>query len=155
MTRSYNNSSADCAKTLFCRAFSWHRNPASNTGYDAPDDKGLCYEIKCGQITVWNRSCQLSALRDLDKERFDFLTALLFDGRYNVKRAVIIPHRLLVGRFITFSKHLRASIMHLRDEIWTWDGVKDVTGDLVQTAQQLRHSDGFDARPMIARAKGS
>src|SRR4051812_5043369 len=89
--RSYNNPGADYAEMPFCETFGWTQEAASTAGYDAVDDYGVRYQIKCRRITAWNGSRQLSALRDLELKRFDQLAVLLFDERYNVQRAAIIP----------------------------------------------------------------
>lgn len=135
--RSYNNPGADYAETLFCSAFGWQQAAASKAGYDATDADGTRYQIKCRRLTCENGSRQLGAMRDLEGNRFDVLAAVLFDERYNVHRAALIPHSRLAGPLIRYSKHVRASILLLQDEVWAWEGVEDVTAELARTAQAL------------------
>lgn len=136
--RSYNNPGADYAEMLFCRTFGWIQETASKAGYDAVDDDGARYQIKCRRITAWNRSRQLSAMRDLDLKRFDHLAVLPFDERYDVQRAAIIPHALIAGPLVRYSEYVRASIMRCEDQVWSWPGVEDVTTPLRETIEALR-----------------
>ncbi len=53
------------------------------------------YQIKGRRITRDNPSRQLSALRDLAKDNFDFLAGVLFAEDFGVIRAAIIPRAII------------------------------------------------------------
>ena len=89
VARSANNPTGSLAEFLFCRAFSWEQADNSQRGYDAVDGNGKRYQIKGRRLHRYNRSRQLSAIRDV--EGFDALAAVLFDHQYRVSRAALIP----------------------------------------------------------------
>lgn len=129
ITRSSNNPTGDLAEFLFCKAFGWTLSKAANAHYDASDADGKRYQIKGCRITPRNPSRQLSAIRDLKDAQFDFLAAVLFDARYAIKRAALIPHAVLVERS-SFVERTNSHRFLLRDAIWDSRGVRDVTASL-------------------------
>ena len=75
----------------------------------------------------------MGILRDLDEGRFDLLAGVLFKEDYAVMRAALVPHRLVLEN----SKHVRRTNgwrFLLRDAVWDWPGVRDVT-DALRTAE--------------------
>ena len=129
--RSTNNPLGDYAEYLFCRAFGWKRLDNSTKGADAEDEDGTRYQIKSRRLTGPHYSRQLSALRELDKRNFDFLAAALFREDFSVLRAALVPHQLIMDN----SKHTDWTSswrFELRDEVWTWEGVRDATSALLK-----------------------
>ncbi|WP_340288787.1 hypothetical protein [Sulfitobacter pontiacus] len=124
--RSSNNPAGDYAETLFCRAFGWDMAASSEKGYDALDREGLRYQIKSRRLTASNTSRQLSALRNLEAKPFDFLAGVLFSSDYSVFKAAIIPHDLVLKN-TRVSTHTNSRLFHLRDAVWAWQNVRDVT----------------------------
>lgn len=124
--RSSNSPTGDLAENLFCKAFGWVQTGNSNANYDATDAEGRRYQIKARRLTAHNTSRQLSALRDLPAGHFDFLAGLLFDSNYKVRRAAIIPRRLIESS-ATFVVRTNSHKFYLRDEVWHAPGVRDVT----------------------------
>ena len=87
--RSANNPTGDLAEYLFCMAFDWAQENNSARAFDATDADGTRYQIKGRRLHRRNKSRQLSAIRDLDG--FETLAAVLFDDRFRVMRAALIP----------------------------------------------------------------
>ncbi|MDF3415822.1 hypothetical protein HKX54_15220 [Sulfitobacter sp. M57] len=127
--RSSNNPAGDYAETLFCKAFGWEMAGPSIKGYDARDAQGVRYQIKSRRLTETNGSRQLSALRNLQDRPFDFLAGVLFSSDYRVFKAAIVPHRLVLEN-TRISAHTNSRLFHLRDAVWNWPDVRDVTKTL-------------------------
>ena len=68
-------------------------------------------------------------LRGLPDGGFHFLAAILFSPDYTVDRAAIIPHALVL-QHSTRVEHTNSWKFLLRDAVWTWPGVEDVTSTL-------------------------
>ncbi|MEX2962034.1 hypothetical protein [Microbulbifer sp. TYP-18] len=96
----------------------------SAAGYDATDADGIRYQIKGRRVTPENQSRQLSAIRNLGENDFDLLAAVVFDEKYSIIDAVIIPHEL-VGEYASYRKHVNAHILHLREAILEDSRVSD------------------------------
>ena len=129
VTHSSNAPVADLAELLFCRAFGWHPTRNSAAAADATDDVGRRYQIKARRATAFNKSRQLSAIRNLDAHGFDELAAVLFNEDFTVKRAAII-HFDQVVKSANFLRHTNSSRFVLRDTLWEAPGVRDVTTEL-------------------------
>lgn len=87
ISRSENIPTGDFAEYLAREALSLTPAPNSTKGYDATDSQGRRYQIKGRRITPYNASTQLSALRELESDSFDFLVVILFDSSYRVTSA--------------------------------------------------------------------
>jgi hypothetical protein len=129
ITRSSNNPTGDLAEYLFCKAFGWTQADNSHANVDAMSCDGKCYQIKGRRLTRQNKSRQLSAIRDLHGEHFDFLAGVLFNEDYTILRAALIPHKVAIER-AKFVEHTNSHKFMLRDDLWSADGVKDVTKEL-------------------------
>ncbi len=127
VARSANNPTGSLAEFLFCRAFSWDQANNSQRGYDAVDGNGKRYQIKGRRLHRYNRSRQLSAIRDV--EGFDALAAVLFDHQYGVSRAALIPGAVVRER-LKFVGHTNSHKFMLTDDVWEDGRVRDVTGAL-------------------------
>ncbi len=127
--RSSNNPLSDYAEGLFCRAFGWTQNRNSTTGHDAVDADGLRYEVKARRLTRHNKSRQLSAIRNLKAKHFDHLAAVLVDEDFSILRAAIIPFDLVLAE-ADFVEHTNSSKFMLRDQVWDWARVRDVSAEL-------------------------
>jgi hypothetical protein len=132
VVRTKNNPVADYAEWLVARALGLELVPKSATGHDAIGPDGRRYEVKARRITRDNGSRQLSAIRKLDEEHFDWLVGVLFERDFSVLRAAKIPRKVVCAH-VTFSAHTNASKFLLRDQVWMCDGVEDVT-DAVRAA---------------------
>ncbi len=127
--RTSNNPIGDFAEHLFCRAFSWRMVDNSEKEVDAVGADGARYQIKARRLAGNAGDRQLSALRRLPEKRFDKLAAVLFNVRFGVERAVIIPHHLVLTKSIR-QDHTNSWRFILRDEAWLWPGVEDATEKL-------------------------
>lgn len=135
--RTDNNPTGDYGEFLFQKAYGWVLEGNSSSGYDAIDNDGIRYQIKCRRITVPNGSRQLSSIRNLPDIPFDFLAGLLIDGRFRVIRAALIPVDV-VKKEATYTKHVNAWRFMLRDAVWNIPGVQDVTSKLKATEASLQ-----------------
>jgi hypothetical protein len=129
VTRSSNNPTGDLAEYLFCKAFGWAQAGNSHANVDAVDSDGKRYQIKGRRLTRHNKSRQLSAIRDLHGGHFDFLAGVLFNEDHTILRAALIPHSVAMDR-AKFVEHTNSHKFMLRDDIWSADGVTDVTKEL-------------------------
>jgi len=129
ITRSSNNPTGDLAEYLFCKAFGWTQAHNSSANVDAIGLDGTRYQIKGRRITRFNKSRQLSAIRDMRASHFDYLAGVLFNEDYTVFRAVLIPHALALER-AKYVQHTNSHRFLLRDDIWNAPNVRDVTNEL-------------------------
>ena len=137
--RSNNNPVGDLAEYLFCRAFGWQQAPNSQKGYDAIGVDETRYQIKGRRLHPGNKSRQLSAIRNIEGKQFDKLAAVLFDQYYQVIRAAIVP-RKIVEQNSSYRKHTNSHRFILRDNVWSFDGVIDVTEDIRNAEQTLNET---------------
>ena len=126
LIRSTNNPVADIAETLVARALKLELAEGSTAGHDAIDRGGIRYEIKGRRITPENKSRQLSFIRGLDKDHFDFLVGVLFDEDFQILKACIIP-RSTVQKLAKYVKHVNGWRLILADSVWHEAGVKDLS----------------------------
>lgn len=115
---------------------------------DATDSGDLRYQIKGRRLTRHNASRQLGTLRDLPKQGFDVLAAVLFQEDYRVVRAALIPH----ARVVELAKRVERTNSWrflLRDAVWSVADVRDVTDDLRRAEQNWAET--IDAEPGAAR----
>lgn len=129
ITRSSNNPTGDLAEYLFCKAFQWSSADNSHANIDAVGPDNLRYQIKGRRITRFNKSRQLSAIRDMAGSHFDYLAGVLFREDYTVFRAALVPHAVALTH-ATFVQHTNSHRFLLRDDIWRAAGVRDVTSEL-------------------------
>ena len=127
--RSSNNPTGDLAEYLFCKAFGWKQSGNSKANIDAIGHDGLRYQIKVRRVTRFNKSPQLSAIRDLDGPHFDFLVGVPFFEDRSILRAALIPHAIAVSR-ADFVERTNSHRFILRDDIWDEPHVRDVTAEL-------------------------
>jgi hypothetical protein len=129
ITRSSNNPTGDLAEYLFCKAFDWKQAGNSQANVDAIGSGGTRFQIKGRRSTPFNKSRQLSAIRDMAGSHFDFLAGVLFNEDFTVMRAALIPHAVALAR-ATFVERTNSHRFLLRDDIWNAPGVRDVTSEL-------------------------
>lgn len=130
IVRSANNPTGDLAEYIFCKAFDWAREGNSKAGFDASCKRTKKkYQIKARRVTSRNKSRQLSAIRELDNCHFDFLAGIIFNERYEVAKAIIVPHSSIRGR-CTYVEHTNSHKLLLHDDVWKLPGAKDVTKKL-------------------------
>lgn len=116
IVRSTNNPLADYTEWLVASKLSLRLESNSNTGFDATDSKGTRYEIKGRRITPQHPSMQLSQIRNLNGNTFDFLIAVIFSEDYEIVHAVQIPHAIIQNH-ASYNEHVNAHILRIRDSI--------------------------------------
>ncbi|WCT76416.1 hypothetical protein [Novosphingobium humi] len=130
ITRSSNNPAGDYAEYLFCKAFGWVQADNSVKSFDATDPATkMRYQIKSRRLTAPNTSRQLSALRNLKDQGFDYLAGLLFDRNYGIERAALIPYDQVL-KLSKYGEHTNSWRFMLRDSVWLEAGVIDVSDKL-------------------------
>lgn len=129
VTRSANNPTGDVSEYLFCKALGWNQAGNLHANVDAVDAEGTRYQINGRPMTRFNNSRQLSAIRDLKGEHFDFIAGVLFNEDYTVMRAALIPHRVALER-AKFVERTNSHKFMLQDDVWNAPGVRDVTAQL-------------------------
>lgn len=129
IVRSSNNPVGDLAEYMFCKAFGWEQAANSARDADAIDAEGHLYQIKGRRLTARNNSRQLGAMRNLPACGFHTLAAILFNEKYEVHKAALIPHSTVLETAVHV-EHTNSWKFMLKDAIWTIDGVRDVTADL-------------------------
>jgi len=125
-TRSANNPVADYAEGLCKKALNLTLAAKSTTGYDGTDPSGHKIEVKARRITKENGSRQLSAIRGIGNQHFDYLAGVLFNADFSVMRGCLIPYAVVKEH----GKHVEHSNSHrflLRDSVWSLPGVQDIT----------------------------
>ncbi|ODR95190.1 hypothetical protein AUC70_05640 [Methyloceanibacter stevinii] len=126
----------DLAETYVCSALGLKRQGKSAKGVDAVGPDGTRYEIKGRRLTPWNKSRQLSALRGLDQKPFDVLAGVLFDERFQVQRAALIPYQVVRKRAGPMPR-VNAHRFLLKDIVWDMPGVIDITDNVRKAEQAL------------------
>ena len=137
LIRSTNNPIADIAETLVAVALKLELTSSSTAGHDAKDIHGVRYEIKGRRITKENKSRQLSFIRGLNKDHFDFLVGVLFDESFQVMKACIIP-KSTVLKLAKYVEHVNGWRLILADSVWHEAGVQDLTGPLQMLFAKLK-----------------
>jgi hypothetical protein len=127
--RTENNPVGDLSEWLFCSAFCWALEGNSSRDFDALGNDGTRYQIKGRRLTESNPSRQLSAIRDLAGEHFDYLAAVLFAEDFSVDRAAIVPHAV-VARIAPVAHRTNSHTFVLRDSVWATPGARDVTPEI-------------------------
>jgi hypothetical protein len=126
ITRSSNNPTGDLAEYLFCKAFGWTQAGNSKANIDALGPDGARYQIKGRRVTRFNKSRQLSAIRDFEGEHFDVLAGVIFSEDYSILRAALIPRAVVADRAV-FVKRTNSHKFSLREDVWDAPQVRDVT----------------------------
>ncbi|NJM50325.1 MAG: hypothetical protein HC843_05070 [Sphingomonadales bacterium] len=126
--RTGNAPLGDVAEYLFCQCFGWEIAGNSQSGFDALS-ADTRYQIKARRISAGNKSRQLSAIRNLEAKKFDYLAVILFGEDYDILRAAIIPHAL-VKAHSRHTAHTNSARFLFTDTMASLDGVTDVTAKI-------------------------
>jgi len=92
VVRTRNNPLGDYTEWLVASRLNLSLAGNSSSGYDAISEAGIKYQIKGRRITPDNQSRMLSAIRNYDDNKFDWLVAVIFDWDFNVLNAYLVPH---------------------------------------------------------------
>lgn len=126
VVRSSNNPAADYAEGLVAKALGLTLVSGSSKGHNAVSTNNRRYQIKCRRITAHNKSRQLSQMRNMKGDPFDFLVGVLFAHDFSVMRAAIVPIAIVLEH-AKYVAHTNSWRFLLRDEIWSVHGVEDIT----------------------------
>ncbi|TNF22930.1 MAG: hypothetical protein EP318_02150 [Rhodobacteraceae bacterium] len=126
VVRSANSPTGGLAEYLFVEAFGWEQANNSQKSYDARAGPTR-YQIKGRRVHRRTKSRQMSAIRDPDG--FEFLAAVLFDDRYQVTLAALIPADVVRARS-TYIAHTNSYRFNFTDTVLSEPGVRDVTARL-------------------------
>ena len=125
VVRTKNNPVGDYTEWLVAKGLGLDLASNSSTGYDGIDSEGVKIQIKGRRITPENKSRQLSAIRKLEEKLFDQLAAVIFDRKYEIIDAVLIPHEVIC-EYATYKNHVNAHILHLKGAILDDPRIKDI-----------------------------
>ena len=78
----------------------------------------------------------MGAIRNLNKEEFDFLIGILFDEDYSVLKAVKIPHATIKDH-ARYRSHQNAHILHLNPKLLANSQVEDLAGKFADATSIL------------------
>lgn len=119
-----NKPIGDYTEWLVCKRMCLDKAKNNQSGFDATDKDGYRYQIKGRRQE--RGVVQFSPVRDIDeKQDFDFVIAVAFNGDYSIRFAVKIPYQA-VRKFAKYSKHIRGHILSLSDKISAENGVTDI-----------------------------
>lgn len=141
IARTANAPLGDYAEALFAHALGWTLLGNSTLGHDAVDTAGLRFQIKARRLADISASRQLGAIRRLEGCQFDLLAAILFDARFDVVAAALIPHAI-VEAAAKPTTHTNSWRLMMTDRLIAAPGVRDVT-DVLRAA----HASFGDQKP--------
>ena len=131
VVRTRNNPVADYAEWLTAKSLSLSLEPNSRACYDAIDSKKERFQIKCRRLDPKNVSRQLSVIRNLEINGFDYLIGILFENDFKVKEAYKIPYHI-IKKYSRFSKHQNGYLLNMRGKLLMDPEVEDVTEILLK-----------------------
>ena len=123
-----NNPIGNYTEWLVCRRLGLTKAAKNEKCFDATDADGVRYQIKGRRDEA--TSVQFSAIRNLDRQDFDMVVAVAFNGDYSVRLAVVIPHDI-VPEFARYQQHTNAHNLVLTDSVLHHDGIVDIRQLLV------------------------
>jgi hypothetical protein len=127
--RTKNNPVGDYAEWLVSSALNLTLANNSAAGHDAESSDGRKIQIKSRRITAYNRSKQLGAIRNLEKNDFDELIAVIFNELYEVIEAYSIPHSVIL-KYSVYRAHVNGHILHLHDALLLDNSVQNISDQL-------------------------
>lgn len=126
----YNSPVGDYAEWLVAEKLGLILEHNSQKGYDAYDPKtGLRYQIK----SRWERSAastqsrELNVIRNYDDNQFDYLVIVIFDERFCVKEAYMLPHDT-VKPYARYNKHQNGYVLVAKGAVLFDKDTENITG---------------------------
>ncbi|AJW45537.1 hypothetical protein TK49_13005 [Ralstonia mannitolilytica] len=126
VVRTGNNPTGDYTEWLVAQRLGLALDGNSKKGYDAIDAAGMRYQIKGRRLSSDTASSQLSAIRDLERQEFDFLIAVVFRSDWQIKCAIKVPHQT-VAELADYRKHVNGHVLYVRPSLLAHPTVVDVT----------------------------
>ena len=137
VVRTANSPLGDYAEYLVAKAFNGTLEKNSKKSFDVSTPEGTTYQVKARRMTGASGDRQLSIIRSWE---FDFLIGVLFDADLNLVRAAKVPKTdVEKNSYLTGSTN--GKTFYLRDEVWGWGGVEDVTGLLSGYHQEMAYDE--------------
>lgn len=129
VVRTRNNPIGDFTEWLVCDRLSLEIQPNSKSSYDGIDSKGTRYQIKGRRIERGSTAAQLSVIRNLEEQSFDFLVAVIYNPDYSIRFGAMIPH-FVVQKIAMYRKHVNGHVALIRDSVFEHPGVVNITAIL-------------------------
>lgn len=129
IVRTGNNPTGDYTEWLVAQRLGLVLNGNSGKGYDATDTVGMRYQIKGRRLSSDTAPSQLSTIRDLERNEFDFLVAVIFRSDWQIKCAIKVPHQT-VAELADYRKHVNGHVLYVRPSLLAHPTVLDVTETL-------------------------
>lgn len=126
VVRTRNNPVSGYTEWLVSKRLNLRLAANSNKGFDAEDNSGRRYEIKARRLTPRTRSAQLSAIRDISGEHFDFLIAVVYNKDFEIILALRIPRSVVVEKS-SYVKATNSYKLMAEDTLKEVRGVEDIT----------------------------
>jgi hypothetical protein len=114
--RSDNTPTGDYAEWLVSKTLGLALEGNSMAGYDAIGPDGTRYQIKARRLVTAKTSRQLSALRNLDQDPFDFLIMVLFGPAFDVLECWQVPVDV-VREHADWTQHVNGHRLHARGAV--------------------------------------
>jgi hypothetical protein len=114
--RSDNTPTGDYAEWLVATRLGLVLEHNAKSGFDAKGSDGIKYQIKARRLATAKTSRQLSPIRNLDHNPFDFLIVLLFGPAFDVLECWQIPLEV-VRKHAKYNKHVNGHILHARGAV--------------------------------------
>jgi len=127
--RTMNNPTGDYAEWLVASALGLKLANNSAAGHDAESETGKKIQIKARRVNPTNKSRQLGVIRNLEKNDFDELVAVVFNESYEVVEAVSMPHSV-IAEYSTYRQHVNGHILHLRGVLLSDSRVRCIRAEL-------------------------
>jgi hypothetical protein len=125
IVRTSNNPVSDYTESLVSQRLGLTLCANSEKGFDSMCQNGLKYEIKSRRVTPANKSRQLSAIRDIEGEHFNFLIAVVYNKDFDVILALKIPRSVVVAKS-TYVRSTNSYKLMAEDSLKVEPGVEDI-----------------------------
>ena len=125
VVRTGNNPIGDYTEWLVCNRLCLKLEPNSWASYDGVDSNEVRYQIKGRRSKRLTGNVQLSVIRNLETNGFDYLIAVVFNPDYTIRFAAKIPHAV-VSDIATYRSHVNGHVPIIRENIFERDGVVDI-----------------------------
>lgn len=126
IVRTLNNPIGDYTEWLVAKALNLELANNSSAGHDAISTDGVRYQIKGRRVTPSNKSTQLGVLRNLDKNDFDILIAVIYNEGFEVRHAISIPHEV-IRDYASFRSHTNGHVLLVREPLLKDPRVTDIS----------------------------
>lgn len=135
--RTKNNPVGDYAEWLVSSALNLTLTKNSAAGHDAESSDGKKIQIKGRRIAENSGARQLGVIRNLEKNDFDELIAVIFNEAYKIIEAYLIPHSV-ISEFSSYRAHVNGHILQLRGALLLDKRVLNISAKLISSNNALK-----------------